>query len=286
MKEVLVHTISDLAGTTRITIHTEEETRRALSLILPFLHLSLVSCWIVQRIDNPTEAVQFILKDIVWFPANPINSSAKLKQASALSMLGYQQLSLDVLSSFTVRDELYLCSCYQPVVPYQDIQLLLQEIQDSQGITTIELLRDYIQPCVHFFPHEQQITPIAINYELIRSFVTPFKLLEKHYSNPQWYRLGVVDGHFLRWFLLYLNRRDLGHNFQATKYVKKMIRLLNSNTVCHRETCLNLLGYVHRDREEINRAVQCFDKSLQTNPLCNAAYWHLCFLICETMNKR
>ena len=286
MKEVLVHNISDLAGTTRITIHTEEETRRALSLILPFLHLSLLSCEIVQRIDKPTEVVQYILKDNAWSRADPIYSSAKLKQASALSMLGYQQLSLVVLSSFTVRDKLYLCICYFPVVHDQDIQLLLQATQDRQDITAIELLRDYFQPCVHFFPHEQQITPVAINYEMIRSYVTPYKLLEKHYTFPQWYTWGVVDGHFLRWFLLYLNRRDLGHNSQATKYVKKMIRLLNSNTVCHRETCLNLLGYVHRDRGEINRAVQCFDKSLQTNPLCNAAFWHLCFLICETMNKR
>ena len=286
MKEVLVHTISDLSGTRRITIHTEEETRRALSLILPFLHLSLFSCEIVQRIDKPTEAVKYILMDNSWFLADPIYSSAKLKQASALSMLGYQQLSLVVLSSFTVRDKLYLCNCYDPDVHYQDIQLLVQATQDRHDITTIELLRDYFQPCVHFFPHEQHITPVAINYEMIRSYVTPYKLLEEHYSNPQWCRWGVVDGHFLRWFLLYLNRRDLGHNSQATKYVKKMIRLLNSNTVCHRETCLNLLGYVHRDRGEINCAVQCFIKSLETNPLCNAAFWHLCFLICETMNTR
>ena len=224
--------------------------------------------------------------DNSWFLVDPIYSSAKLKQASALSMLGYQQLSLVVLSSFTVRNKLYLCNCYDPDVPDQDIQLLLQATQDRQDITAIELLRDNFQPCVHFFPREQRITPVAINYEMIRLYVTPYMLLEEHYSNPQWCRWGVVDGHFLRWFLLYLNRRDLGHNSQATKYVKKMIRLLNSKTVCHRETCLNLLGYVHRDRGEINRAVQCFDKSLQTNPLCNAAFWHLCFLICETMNKR
>ena len=286
MKEVLVHSILDLAGSTRITIHTEEETRRALSLILPFLYLSLLSCEIVQRIDKPTEAVKYILMDNSWFLVDHIYSSAKLKQASALSMLGYQQLSIDVLSSFTIRDKLYLCSCYEPVVHDQDIQLLLQATQDRHGITAIELLRDYIQPCVHFFPHEQQITPVAINYEMIRSYVTSRKLLKKHYSYPHWYRWGVVDGHFLRWFLLYLNRRDLGQNSRATVDVKKMIRLLNSNTVCHRETCLNLLGYVHRDRGEINRAVQCFDKSLQTNPLCNAAFWHLCFLICETITKR
>ena len=286
MKEALVHNISELAGTTRITIHTEEETRRVLSLILPFLYLSLFSCEIVQRIDKPTEAVKYILRDNSWFLVDPIYSSAKLKLASALSMLGYQQLSLDVLSSFSVRDKLSLCSCYDPVVHDQDIQLLLQATQDRHGITTIEILRDYSQPCVHFFPHEQQITPVAINYEMIRSYVTPFKLLEKHFTFPEWYRWGVVDGHFLRWFLPYLNHRNLGKNCQATKHVKKMIRLLNSNTVYHRETCLNLLGYVHRDRGEINRAVQCFVKSLETNPLCNAAFWHLCFLICETMNTR
>ena len=284
MKEALLHKIS--AGIGRITIHTEEETRRAISLILPFLYLSLLSCYIVQRIDKPTEAVKFILMDNSWFLVDPIYSSAKLKQASALSMLGYQQLSIDVLSSFTVRDKLYLCTCYYPDVPDQDKQLLLQATQDRHDITTIKLLRDFIQPCVHFFPHEQQITPVAINYEMIRSYVTPLKLLEKQCISPQWYRWGVVDGFFLRWFLLYLNHRDLGHNTPATKYVKKMIRLLNSKTVCHRETCLNLLGYVHRDRGEINRAVQCFDKSLQTNTHCNAAFWHLCFLICETMNKR
>ena len=286
MKEVLVHTISDLARTTRITIHTEEETQRALSLILPFLHLILLSCEIVQRIDKPTEAVQYILKDNAWFLADPIYSSAKLKQASALLMLGYQQLSLDVLSSFTITEKVCLCHCYHPKIEYCPyIDLLVQATQDRQDITAIELLRDYNQPCVHLFPHEQQITPVAINYEMIRSFITPLELLQKQCLSPQWYLWGVVDGHFLQLFLLYLNHRTLGQNSRATKYVKKMIRLLNSKTVCHRETCLNLLGYVHNDRGEINRAVQCFIKSLKTNPLCNAAYWHLCVLICKTINN-
>ena len=286
MKEALVHTISYLSGNRRITIHTEEETQRAVSLIIPFLHLSLLSCDIVQRIDKPTEAVQYILKDKAWFLADPINSSAKLKQASALSMLGYHQLSLDVLSSFTITEKLCLCHCYHPKILYRpDIDLLVQATQDRQDITAIELLRDYIQPCVHFCPHEQQITPVAINYEMIRSYVTPFKLLQEQCSYPKWYRWGVVDGHFLQLFLLFLNHRALGQNSQATVDVKKMIRLLNTKTVCHRETCLNLLGDVHKDRGEINHAVQCFIKSLETNPLCNAAYWHLCFLICKTINN-
>ena len=286
VKEALVHTISYLSGNRRITIHTEEETQRAVSLILPFFHLSLLSCDIVQRIDKPTEAVQYILKDKAWFLADPINSSAKLKQASALSILGYHQLSLDVLSSFTITEKLCLCLCYHPKIRYhRDKRVLVQATQDRQDITTIELLRDYNQPCVHFFPHEQHITPVAINYEMIRSYVTPFKLLQEQFDHPKWYMWGAVDGHFLQLFLLYLNHRALGQNSQATVDVKKMIRLLNTKTVCHRETCLNLLGYVHKDRGEINRAVQCFIKSLETNPLCNAAYWHLCFLICKTINN-
>ena len=286
MKEALVHTISDLSGTRRITIHTEEETRRALSLILPFLHLSLLSCEIVQRIDKPTEAVEYILKDNAWSLADTIYSYAKLKQASALLMLGYQQLSLDVLSSFTITKNGCLCFCYYPkIFYYPDTHLLAKATQYRQDITTIVLLRDYSQPCVHFFPHEQQITPVAINYEMIRSYVTPFKLLQKQCMTAEWYVWDVVDGLFLQLFLLYLNHRTLGQNSQATEDVKKMIKLLHSKTVCHRETCLNLLGYVHRDRGEINRAVQCFIKSLETNPLCNAAYWHLCFLICKTINN-
>ena len=286
LKEAFVHTILDLSGTRRITIYTEEETKRALSPIFPFLYLSLLSCEIVQIIDKPTEAVQYILNDKVWSRADPFYSSAKLKQASALLMLGYQQLSLDLLSLFTIAENVCLCFCYHPKILYcPDIDLLVQATQDRQDITTIELLRDYSQPCVHFFPHEQQITPVAINYEMIRSYVRPLELLEKQCTTPQWYMWAVVDGHFLQLFLLYLNHRALGQNSQATVDIKTMIRLLNSKTVCHRETCLNLLGYVHKDRGEINRAVQCFIKSLETNPLCNAAYWHLCFLICETNNN-
>ena len=185
MKEALVHNISELAGTRRITIHTEEETQRALSLILPFLYLSLLSCEIVQRIDKPTEAVQYILNFNARFLADPINSSAKLKQASALLMLGYQQLSLDVLSSFTITKNVCLCFCYQLKILYcPDIDLLVQAARDRQDITTIELLRDYSQPCVHFFPHEQHITPVAINYEMIRSYVTSLKLLKSTIATP------------------------------------------------------------------------------------------------------
>ena len=99
-------------------------TLRALSLILPFLYLSLLSCEIVQRVDKPTEALQYIMNDNQWFLADPINTSintsAQLKQASALSMLGHQQLSLDVLSSLQVQTK---SLCVAAIILWYIIQI-------------------------------------------------------------------------------------------------------------------------------------------------------------------
>ena len=85
---------------------------------------------------------------------------------------------------------------------------------------------------------------------------------------------------FFTIFLSYLNYKALSQTSDARKCVKSMKVLLNKTTVNHRETCLNLLGWVHRQRDEVERAVQCFIKSLKESPKYNAAYWHLCFLIC------
>lgn len=99
-------------------------------------------------------------------------------------------------------------------------------------------------------------------------------------GNYDWLKWGVVDGNFQVHFLLYLNHRALGQNSQATKDVKKMILLLNKPHVNHRETCLNLLGWIHKKRGDIPWAVLCFRKSLERRSAYNAAFWHLCFLIC------
>ena len=170
-----------------------------------------------------------------------------------------------------------------------DQTVLAQATNYRDDITAVDLLRAILQPCVHFFLHEQQITPVALNYEMLRTYVPSMYQLGKNIPLPffyEWYEWGVVDGHFLQRLLQYLNRTALGQKSHATKNVKIMIKLLNSKTVCHRETCLNILGYVHRERGEINRALQCFQLSLQTDRVCNAAFWHMCFLINETIIKR
>ena len=43
----------------------------------------------------------------------------------------------------------------------------------------------------------------------------------------------------------------------------------------HRDTCLNLLGWVYKDQGRIDTAVECFRKSLEIVPVGNAAVWHL-----------
>ena len=101
---------------------------------------------------------------------------------------------------------------------------------------------------------------------------------DREMDNYFWLDWGMVNGRFLTVFLSYLNYKALGKESDAN--VKKMIVLLNKKTVSHRETCLHLLGWVHRERGEVGRAVQCFTKSLEERPDFNAAHWHLCFLIC------
>ena len=96
-------------------------------------------------------------------------------------------------------------------------------------------------------------------------------------THQGWYRWVVVDGRFLVHFLLYMNHKDLRQTYRSGQDIKEITLLLASNKVCHRGPCFNLLGWVHKETGDTTRAVQCFIKSLQTNSLRNAAYWHLCF---------
>ena len=286
LNQKLTRTIFQMVEAKGITTHTEVETRKATSLLLPCLKLSLVSCRIVQMIDRTSDMEHFIRICTSVTELDPLDTSGKLKQASALSTLGFHRSSLYSLSSLTISAKFSLCFCGVRVRLVPDLSVLLRATNYRDDVTVFDLLRDVLQPCVRFFLHEQKITPLAINYEMLRSYVPSVDQFGRIIQLLSFYEWGAVDGHFLRRFLQYLNHTALGQKSHAIRNVKIMVKLLNSKTVCHRETCLNLLGYVHIERGEIKQAVQCFQKSLQTDRICNAAFWHMCFLINEIINKR
>ena len=152
-----------------------------------------------------------------------LNTSGKLKQASALSTMGYHRCALDALSTFTLLGKFSFCCCRVHVRHVPDSPVLAQATNYRDDITAVDLLRAILQPCVHFFLHEQQITPVALNYEMLRTYVPSVDHLGKIIQLPYFYEWGVVDGHFLQRLLQYLNRTALGQTSHATKNVKIMI---------------------------------------------------------------
>ena len=267
----------------QITNHSESETREATSLIIPFIELTALSCIVANGYYNMGGMLGESLTD-KWDMLDPINNSAKIKQACAKFMLEHEASSADLLLSITNK-EVSCCRCnpFSPGVRNK-LRVLKQVTEHRPNITAMELIRDYMQPCIVFLPFEKAITPIAIDYEMVRSYALPYKLYEIDMKETHWFRWGVVDGRFLVHFLLYLNHKVMDQLAQCALDITRMISLLDSKSVHHRETCLNLLGWVHKDRGNTNRAAECFIKSLEINRLCNAAYWHMCFLISERFN--
>ena len=102
--EKLNDKVKVLEGTETITIHSKEETKEAISLILPFLQLSLLSHRVVETVQERNKLLQEILNDDKWDKLGIINSSSKLKQACAMLMLGYASSSKDVLLPISDSD--------------------------------------------------------------------------------------------------------------------------------------------------------------------------------------
>ena len=142
----------------------------------------------------------------------------------------------------------------------------------EQKLIADELLNQFLTPCVLFLPTEKAVVPSALCYEMSIPEAPKghFKFWRDHWA--------IVDGKFLLHFLLYLNRKNLGLSFEADiqemeEYIKNDIH------VSHKYTDLNLLGWVYKQEGKLNRAYECFKKSLHFRPQQKAAIWHILCLI-------
>ena len=256
--------------------HTKEE-RTATSLITPFLQLTLLTNTAVMQLRDEDKELRATLESAQWDELD-VTGFSKLKHASIYLAWKDNATSLRILLRAAQSNMVSSCHCDPACHVFTRVAKPLTHTEYGLKEAVVNFLRNTILPCVSFLPCEQLITPCAVRYEMIRRFGVP--TVDRDLFSFYWFDWGIVDGRFLTIFLLYLNHKALGQESDARKCVKKMIVLLNKETVSHRETCLNLLGWVHRKRREVGRAVQCFIKSLKERPDYNAAYWHLCFLIC------
>ena len=251
----------------------DKEKQTAWFFFLPFLQVSLLSNIVASDIqeNRSKEEIWKSLTSDSWRDLHLKLDSSKLKQASMMYMLEYYQDSLHSLESLE-QYRFSICRCsgvYCGSIP-EDIL----EAGISSDSTPEELLRD-MSPCVVFLPNEASVTHIAIRYEMIRSFgMSPESRVDEE---SDWYDWGMVDGRFLRHFLLYMNNSKLVSDPAAVSKLN-MLNILEE-AVSHRETCHNLLGWVYKMTGEIDLAIHQFKLSLETRSTNNSAHWHLCFLI-------
>ena len=286
----ILKSISALLNTSTITRHTVEETRRAKSLILPYLELSLMSSVVASAVDqnHQNTDIRRLLTSIRWKEISLLSDSfsSRLKQASMLYMLGDYQTSLNVLSSLTGLVRYSFCACYddKDIFVSTDDATLLETTRGISDVTPQYLLRNVIIPCVYFLPTERNVTPAALCYEMERMRGprpdSDDDLCDHDRLCGDW---AFVDGNFLLHFLLYLNHKKLNMTDHVTADIDIMSALVSKyNTdirLCHVETCINLLGWVFKEQGETKYAENWFRASLRIKPQCNAAFQHMVDLL-------
>ena len=279
--------ISVLRNTTTITRHTIEETQKAKSLILPYLELSLMSNSVAYAVDQnkPARDIWRLLTSIRWkeMCLSSDSFSSRLKQASMLYMMGYYQTSLDVLSSLTGLVRYTVCRCFmdKDIVVPSDGATLLETTRGISDVTPEYLIKNVIIPCVYFLPTEKSVTPAALCYEMERMRgPRPDSDDDLCWHDEDYGDCAFVDGNFLLHFLLYLNHSKLNMTDHVKVDIDNMYKLEKSSrndsySLCHRDTCLNLLGWVFNEQGHTVLADLYFNISLKIKPHCNAASQHL-----------
>ena len=271
----LVLSKQDLEASLGTDFHTTEDTTRALSLVKPHIELSIMSNFIAFSFQQllPRAELHRRLFMQNW---NDISTeldpfSSNLKRATFLHVFGFYRDSLDVLNSMKGTACYSICSCepYRNTLPSES---LAENCSNVHGINTKELLSRYITPCVVFLPTEADLIPLPLRFEMSRT--PPGDLFGRH-SLEFWYDWTVIDGNFLLLFLKYLNHKKLEMESDAERNIREMENLINVVEISHRETALNILGWVFKEEGNVSRAVEYFLKSLTIEPVHNAALIHL-----------
>ena len=264
--------LSILMHTDRLDIYTPVHvTQRTISLLVTYIEIYLMSNIValsVMRGDTRETTWGYLTSDKwqeISHSSDPFTS--RLKQASLMSALGYHRHSYNLLSTIENKESLNGCSCFKLV----KLSNSEKETRLFVGLSTDEILHQFWTPCVLFLPTEKDVVPSALCYEMsIPEAPVSFKSYHDHWA--------IVDGKFLLHFLLYLNRKNLGLSFEADIQVMEAY-LNNERRLNHRYTALNLLGWVYKEEGKLDKAYECYKKSLHFRPQQKAAIWHILCLI-------
>ena len=285
--------IEELRVTKTITVHTEEQTQRVLSLLLPYLEIHLLANKVSmahRRNACPNEMLS-LLSSPDWekFGCNTDRYTGKLKHATLLYMSGYFEKAVEILLSIDDGAFSYaVCECDGKNRKEQEFELVQhRELQKAaEGLPNIEIeefMKNVARPCVMFLPYERELVPIPLQYEMRRtanSFSMREGVVFVAMSDPTlfWYEWAVVDAKVLLRLVLYLNSRRLDRDTEADYYLNTIRALVQGVDIMpgtHSDTSMNILAWMYKDSGKPEAARHYFEKSLSLKPRHNAAELHL-----------
>ncbi|MES9883983.1 MAG: hypothetical protein ABW185_24315 [Sedimenticola sp.] len=286
--------LSELYSINTVTEHTEDETRRALQYIIPFLHTSLacqLASQAIQTANSTTDLDETNYTQIQEHLSKGHQSdllSSRLKQAAIYYKLEDYERVESILAS--AENDLHpitsnFCSCD---ISFCHVGKCGHGVS-PENMSTVEVLRRCVGCCVRFLPTEMDITPAALQYEMFRSVGTPARRRvypdydwseDEHY----WYDCSVVSAtvflHYMK-CLLYIKMKNID---QLSVAIRKLQNTLGRyDTMYHPETTLNLLAWVARQVHDTDTALLCLQGSMMTQPWHNAAKWQIAEMCLEQL---
>ena len=156
---------------TRVTEHSEEETKAAVSLFLPVLKPMLLSTEIAVLKHTGTQKVGLSeeLRKDMWHETGVQSDSLQLKQSCILHVWDYPEESLHALKSIPGGVRFSFCTCVEADIISGDnvgpLNILLHRPDITDDFTIKDLLWNVISPCVPFMLTEADLTPTVIIYE-------------------------------------------------------------------------------------------------------------------------
>ena len=272
----LFDNVKQLKNTDKISVYTQEETKRVVSHVLPYIELSLMSNIVEKAVEEKKDddTIWRLLTSHSWNKMGSVSDAftAKLKQATLMYTYGYYQSSVYVLRHLESQVGFSVCDCNEEEKKTPYLQTLLHAAKEMPNISVEDFVKNFMRPCIVFLPSERDVVPLPLQYEMRRSEGSPEG--SRHEPFHFWYDWAVVDPKMLLYLLLYLNNKQLNRMTDAAACLKT-IEATRGFEMSHPETNLNIIGWMYKDSGDLRSARNMFGISLRIKPYHNAALLHL-----------
>ena len=280
--------VTKLLQADEVIDHSKEQTVRAFSLVLPYVELSLMSVLVARQMEPSSDngKVLALLRSIKWKQIG-LSIPVRLKQATFLHMCGQVGASIRILLSLEQSMNTHMisvCGC-----EYHHTELDDATTERIKDMSEPEFRKSMCVSCIAFLPTEKKVIPDVLEYEMRRANVTP-------QSNPTtifhfWHNWAVVDGKVLLYLIQYLNYTAISQRSRSALFAdmrRKKDNVINElqttikddANLGHKETGLNILGWIYRQEGDMDEAERCFRESLEIQSGYNAANLHMEELVC------